>query len=72
MKLRADLKLVKQLDYVSPEERNFSYCIGCVFHATAYVNNNMCDRVNDAKLSCGSDMIWVLEDDKSNFEFKEK
>ena len=74
MKLRADLKLVKQLDYMPRHyvDLDGNKCLGCVFAATQYIDNSLCDRTNDAKLMCGADMIWVFEDDKTNFRMKEK
>ena len=71
MKLRADLKLVKQLDYLTDDERDLSYCSGCVFNATRDIDSSLCERVNNDKLTCGDDMIWVFEDDRSTFKFKE-
>ena len=74
MKLRADLKLVKQLDYIPHEYVDFSgnKCIGCVFATTRDIDNSLCERVNGLRQTCGADMIWVFEDDKTNFRMKEK
>lgn len=74
MKLRADLKLVKQSHYISEEFVDFSgnKCMGCVFATTRDIDNSLCDRVNAKALTCGADMIWVFEDDKSNFRMKER
>lgn len=70
MKIRADLKLVKQRDIVGQEEEAVSNCVGCVFYATRESENSLCNRINRDKLSCGADMIWVFEDDKTNFRIK--
>lgn len=71
MKIRANLKLVKQLDYVSELERDECYCIGCVFHATSDEKGSICERVNRFSLTCGSDMIWVIDEEQWNsFKFK--
>lgn len=71
MKLRSDLKLVKQLDHIPTQQRDFSYCTGCVFQVTTASEDSLCERVNHNGLTCGTDMIWVFEDDKSNFRMKE-
>ena len=73
MKLRADLKLVKQLDYVPKHyvDLDGNKCLGCVFAITQGLDNSLCERVNYKKLTCGADMIWVFEDDRSTFKFKE-
>ena len=73
MKLRADLKLVKQLDYMPRHyvDLDGNKCLGCVFAITQGLDNSLCDRVNYQKLTCGADMIWVFEDDRSTFKFKE-
>lgn len=74
MKLRADLKLVKQLDYIPRHyiDLDGNKCLGCVFASTQYLDNGLCDRINAKALTCGADMIWVFEDDRSNFRVKEK
>lgn len=66
MKLRADLKLVKQLDYVPTEERDMSYCTGCVFYATRMEKDSMCERVNALQHTCRSDMIYVIDEEQWN------
>lgn len=74
MKLRADLKLVKQLDYMPKHyvDLDGNKCLGCVFATTQGLDNSLCDRVNTKALTCGADMIWVFEDDRSNFRMEEK
>lgn len=74
MKLRADLKLVKQLDYMPKHYIDLygNKCIGCVFASTQYLDNSLCDRINAKALTCVADMIWVFEDGKTNFRMKEK
>lgn len=74
MKLRADLKLVKQLDYIPKHyvDIDGNKCLGCVFSATMPIDNSLCERINSDKLTCGADKIWVFEDDKSNFRMKGK
>lgn len=73
MKIRADLKLVKQSDYISEEFIDFSgdKCMGCVFATTRDVDNSMCERVNSEKHTCEADMIWVIDEEQWN-NFKEK
>ena len=68
MKLRADLKLVKQLDYVTEKERDFSYCSGCVFYTSSrtLIDGNLCERVNQHNITCGADMIWVIDEEQWN------
>lgn len=72
MKLRADLKLVRQLDYMPVQQRDFSYCTGCVFQVTTVLEDSLCERVNAKGLTCSNDMIWVFEDDKTNFRMEKK
>lgn len=73
MKTRLNLKLVKQLDYISEDFVDFSgdKCMGCVFATTRDVDNSMCERVNEEKHTCGADMIWVIDEEQWN-NFKEK
>ncbi len=71
MKVRANLKLVNQLDYVSELERDECYCIGCVFYATRMEEGSMCERVNSLQHTCGADMIYVIDEEQWN-NFKEK
>ena len=71
MKVRANLKLVKQLDYVSELERDECYCIGCVFYATRMEKGSMCERVNALQHTCGADMIYIIDEEQWN-NFKEK
>lgn len=73
MKLRTDLKLVKQLDYIDEKFVDFSgdKCVGCVFATTRDVDNSMCERVNSEKHTCGADMIYVIDEEQWN-NFKEK
>ena len=73
MKIRANLKLVKQRDYISEEFIDFSgdKCMGCVFYATRDVEESMCNRVNRVKLTCGADMIYVIDEEQWN-SYKEK
>ena len=73
MKVRANLKLVKQLDYVSEEFVDFSgdKCMGCVFATTRDVDGSMCERINAEKHTCGADMIYVIDEEQWN-NFKEK
>lgn len=70
MKIRANLKLVKQLDYVSELERDECYCIGCVFYATRMEKGSMCERINALHHTCGADMIYVIDEESWN-NFKE-
>ena len=69
MKVRANLKLVKQLDYISAEFSG-DKCVGCVFATTRDVDNSMCERVNYEKHTCGADMIYVIDEEQWN-NFKE-
>lgn len=73
MKVRADVKLVKQSDYISEEFIDFSgdKCMGCVFATTRDVDNSMCERVNSEKHTCGANMIWVIDEEQWN-SFKER
>lgn len=74
MKLRADLKLVKQLDYIPRHyiDLDGNKCLGCVFASTQYLDNSLCDRVNAKALTCGADMIYVIDEGQwNNFKFKE-
>ena len=68
MKLRADLKLVKQSHYISEEFVDFSgdKCVGCLFWATKDEDNNMCERVNNVKFTCSHDKIWVIDEKQWN------
>ena len=66
MKLRADLKLVKQRDIVGQEEESISNCVGCVFYATRENVNSLCNRINRDKLSCGANRIWVFDEEQWN------
>lgn len=73
MKVRANLKLVSQLDYIPKHYSDIdgNKCLGCVFQATMQFDNSMCDRVNSNKLTCGADMIWIIDEEQWN-NFKEK
>ena len=73
MKIRANLKLVKQSDYISAEFLDFSgdKCMGCVFATTRDVDNSLCERVNSLQHTCGADMIWVIDEEQWN-SYKEK
>ena len=68
MKVRADLKLVKQSDYISEEFIDFSgdKCMGCVFATTRDVDNSLCERINSLQHTCGADMIWVIDEEQWN------
>lgn len=68
MKIRTDLKLVKQSDYISEEFIDFSgdKCMGCVFATTRDVDNSLCERVNSLQHTCGADMIWVIDEERWN------
>lgn len=68
MKIRVDLQLVKQLDYISDEFVDFSgdKCMGCVFATTRDVDNSMWERVNSEKHTCGADMIYVIDEEMWN------
>lgn len=68
MKLRANLKLVKQLDYVSGDFADFSgdKCFGCSLSATRDEVSSLCQRVNLPDLTCGSDKIWVIDEKQWN------
>ena len=72
MKLRADLKLVKQSHYIPKTTIDITgdKCLGCVFAATRMFDNSLCERINSNSLTCGADTIWVFEDDKSNFRME--
>ena len=75
MKLRADLKLVKQLDYMPRHyvDLDGNKCLGCVFATTRDVDNSLCERVNSEKHTCGADMIWIIDEEQWNsFKVKEK
>lgn len=73
MKIRADLKLVKQLDYIDEQFVDFSgdKCAGCVFATTRDADNSMCERINALRHTCGADMIYVIDEEQWN-SFKEK
>ena len=74
MKTRLNLKLVKQLDYISEEFVDFSgdKCMGCVFATTRDADGSMCERINALHHSCGADMIYVIDEEQwNNFKFKE-
>lgn len=74
MKIRADLKLVKQLDYISEDFVDFSgdKCFGCSLSATRDEVSSLCQRVNLSSLTCGSDKIWVIDEKQwSSFKGKE-
>ena len=68
LKIKTNLKLVKQLGYISEEFVDFSgdKCMGCVFATTRDVDNSLCERVNSEKHTCGADMIWVIDEDMMN------
>ena len=68
MKLRADLKLVKQLDYIPHEYVDFSgtKCAGCVFCATKAEDNSVCERINKDELTCSYNKIWVIDEKQWN------
>ena len=74
MKLRADVKLVRQSEYISEEFIDFSgdKCMSCVFAITRDADGSMCERVNAEKHTCGADMIYVIDEGQwNNFKFKE-
>ena len=73
MKTRLNLKLVKQLDYISEDFVDFSgdKCMGCIFATTRDVDNSMCERINSLQHTCGADMIYIIDEEQWN-NFKEK
>ena len=69
MKLKADLLLVKQEDYVAEYILDHSECAGCVFYASSVkFTNSLCDRINVNKLTCENGMIYILDDSNSNIK----
>lgn len=66
MKLRTDLKLVKQLDYIDEQFVDLSgdKCVGCVFATTRDVDNSLCERINRNSLTCGSNKIWIIDEEQ--------
>ena len=73
MKLRADLRLVFQDDYIEQYQLNSNgdKCLGCVFWATRDEDNSMCERVNKERLTCLHNKIWVIDEQQLN-SYKEK
>lgn len=69
MKLKADVLLVKQEDYVPEYLLGYSGCIGCIFHATSTRGDNtLCDRINLHRVTCIDGMIYILDDSNSNIK----